>query len=295
MRYLVYNLIISICSINVGYAYIPLPEGGSVYKTIYYCPQPPISQFCFLIVDSLESDTLINSVRYTKVYRKTQDALCSTNILNPYAYFGAIRQDTLNRKVFFNSPSTGDQLLYDFSISMGDTIYSWFSICAPRVVTAVDQVTIQGQQRIRYKLEDIDQVCGGIFYLIEGVGATSGLTDPMASLGSILLCMSDSGNVVYRDSGYVTCNSPVDTCLAVNIPELTEEVYIVYPNIYPSTIKVELKTNLKFKASIYNVSGNLIQMKNVISECYFMDILPGVYVVSLQSDINVFNQKIIVK
>ena len=73
---------------------------------------------------------------------------------------------------------------------MGDTIYSWFSICAPRVVTAVDQVTIQGQQRIRYKLEDINQVCGGIFYLIEGVGATSGLTDQWPlSVPSCYVCL----------------------------------------------------------------------------------------------------------
>ena len=76
MRYLVYNLIISICSINVGYAYIPLPEGGSVYKTIYYCPPTSDKSILFLIVDSLESDTLINSVHIQKYIerRKTHFA-----------------------------------------------------------------------------------------------------------------------------------------------------------------------------------------------------------------------------
>lgn len=59
------------------------------------------------------ADTLIDSVSYKKVFN-------SSSLLS---YYGGIREDSLNQKVYFiKSGDTLENLLYDFSLNTGDTM-----------------------------------------------------------------------------------------------------------------------------------------------------------------------------
>lgn len=81
-------------------------------------------------------DTIINSKEYMKVFKQTQNAPFEFDI-NQSNYFAAIRNDSINKKVFvvfndqfyvhnvngeiFTCDPSDEFLLYDFSLQIGDT------------------------------------------------------------------------------------------------------------------------------------------------------------------------------
>jgi len=86
-------------------------------------------------------DTLINNKKYLKVYKQEEDSAYEFDISNAW-YFCALRNDTVNKKVYvvypdsktvydylgetkflFTTTDTTELLLYDFSLNMGDTVY----------------------------------------------------------------------------------------------------------------------------------------------------------------------------
>ncbi len=59
-------------------------------------------------------------------------------------YQGAIRQDTLARKVFIVLPdSITESILYDFTQNVGDTLNSILSdFCYPDIISSIDSILI---------------------------------------------------------------------------------------------------------------------------------------------------------
>lgn len=85
---------------------------------------------------SLHGDTIIDGIRYSKVYKQTSDSAFEFDI-NKAEYFCAIRNDEENKRVYgiyrdslpiinaigvtIEHP-TKEMLLYDFSLNIGDTV-----------------------------------------------------------------------------------------------------------------------------------------------------------------------------
>ena len=128
---------------------------------------------------SIAGDTLIGAFVYKKVRQFGVDSVQIMVIPEPQPitaeiidrYMGAIREDVAAAAwyVVFASQTT-ESLLYDFELSVGESISGTFGDCANNpTVTAVDNVTVDGQLRARYHISPWGR------FIVEGVGANTGL------------------------------------------------------------------------------------------------------------------------
>lgn len=112
-------------------AYVPFPSN----MVIYTRTDAVNSSWDPIVYTSYRSeitgDTLIGGFHYQKLYSG----------LGPFTLTAAIRNDTLNKKVYLYSVSSGtEKLLYDFNISVGDTVNrnDGYGFYQPLVAGAVD-------------------------------------------------------------------------------------------------------------------------------------------------------------
>lgn len=185
---------------------------------------------------------------------------------------GFIRQDTALKKVFLLlPPDTTEQLLYDFTMQVGDTVKGYIGSFAfpPDVVQAIDSVIVGNNYRKRWLVNPIYMI-----YFIEGIGSTYGFAIP--SPGNItdgpdytLSCFSQNNQPLFPDSN-----------TACEIIQLTNEIpgenisTILSPNPFHSRAKIEihvssasgLKTAFYLcNMKIYNSSGTLVRSEIVLN------------------------------
>src|SRR5204863_2804445 len=133
-------------------------------------------------------------------------------------YRGAIRQDTMNRKVFFVSPSnTTEQLLYDFNMQVGDTVKGYIeTFTSPSdTVKSIDSVLVGNSYRKRWTINT------GFLWevrFIEGIGSIHGLIEfswgntyyaPVYFFG----CFAQNGQTLYN---YSTFSGPCELITSIN-------------------------------------------------------------------------------
>ncbi len=117
----------------------------------------------------LSGDTVLQGNTYWKVYRTRVSGYVSPTYLpwQPNGYIGAVRDDAVNRKVwFYPSGDTLERILYDFSIAdTGYFVWNYFqsncheevnsvppTLC-PSWISRIDSVQMLGQWRRRWQLE----------------------------------------------------------------------------------------------------------------------------------------------
>ena len=242
----------------------------------------------------IKGDTLINGNVHKKIYRSHVDY----NLISwtpPYSppgppgpgYMGALRDDSLANKTFFVfSNTTTDSLLYDYNLTVGDTMkgfitqypYSPFIM----IVLSVDSVQIDGQYRKKWNFE--------------GIGSNAGLFEPLNTYAldfryRYLVCVKDSSGTLFS-SGYnsvMGCNVIYEGLNEIN----SENKINCYPN--PFSTQTTLQTDKFFKEatiSVYNSFGQIVkQIKNISGQTITLqrDNLPsGLYFLQLTQDNKIF-------
>ena len=88
---------------------------------------------------------------------------------------GAIRNDTTNKKAFYiRALSIDDErLLYDFNLSLGDTVYWYSNDGDEQIIQGVDSVMYCDNYYKRYISSPND--IGLSYTVIEGIGSMCGL------------------------------------------------------------------------------------------------------------------------
>lgn len=203
-------------------------------------------------------DTTIGSYTYHKVNKQGYifNSLCYYD--RPFGYQGAIREDTLARRIYMVvADSTHESLMYDFSLSVGDTVYSvldtlWFGL-GPYWVDNIDSVLVGNSYRKRLNLMGASSMGSS---LIEGIGGTYGLVSNLGyfEAGSHLICYLDTA-VTYITGSYSPygCGSVV----TANTSPETEPVLSLYPNPAENYLQVsEVKPGTVFQ--IYNAMGQSV-------------------------------------
>jgi hypothetical protein len=205
-------------------------------------------------------DTVINSITYIKI-KKGEDP--QINDVNSYpTYTGAIRQDTLNKKIYIVlTDSTTEKILYDFSQQVGDTINSVLhdlaSSCVgftTETIVAIDSIPINGNYHKRFQLQ------GGCYgtqlYYIEGIGSTFGLLFPnlMDMRESYLQCVNINNKTYYPDS---TTNCQLVTSM---IEHTIENSLNIFPNPASNEITVKVEVNLsELKIELLDIAGRKVK------------------------------------
>jgi len=249
--------------------YHPFPDSNALWREYsggYQCSC--CSDYQYFIT----GDTIINSFTYHKIkksgvkYSEDMSGFCTNIIILYYNnYIGAFREDTINKKVFFIPENNSyDTLLYDFNLSIGDTLPTSIindSINYMNHVSLIDSIIVGNKYYKRYGLSSGSNL--NYVYLIQGIGSTFGLFGylyPPFESGTTLLCFKQNGQTVYPDSTY-QCGivTKKDEVLIENF------LFNISPNPISTTARIEINTNIpKIDMIIYNSLGiELLRYKNI--------------------------------
>lgn len=245
--------------------YHPFPEGNAVWNINYSlnCNWAGIANENYSI--EIANDTLINLVSYhtlkTFYIESFSTGICGSPGGPVYIYRGAIRQDTSLKKVFIVPPdSSNEELLYDFNLTVGDTVRGFLepypNLAVSDVVFSIDSILIGSQHRKIWYFDPNHNIA-----MIEGIGWTFGLTEPsphtIDGSGFNITCFSQNGVTLYPDSNSI--------CNLINYDakiEIEESILLIFPNPNSGIFTVKSNSTKLSKFELFNIYGQLIMTKN---------------------------------
>ena len=282
--------------------------------------------YCNSILYQMNGDTIFNSLTYKKIYRTTY--YLTNQFMQPIQYFplqsttyqGALREDTINKKVYFRiDTASADTLLYDFNLNIGDTLPPTFCVIENTypdtfIVTGFDSLAINGDYHKVFLLNNTTMSYGntwGTPWLIEGVGSNRGLIEDIYDFfegGPSLRCYSR--NDITYTFGYTPAPTPPNSStpceivpLAVNEIDYPELLISISPN--PSNGFFTISSQEKITSiEIYNTLGELIFSSELRTpnlptgqagtELDLRSKPKGIYFVKVQCGDKVSKQKIVI-
>lgn len=189
-----------------------------------------------------------------------------------------IRQDPETGKVYgIRWRDTVERLLYDFNLSIGDTVRIWpadGSDGGDLVVDEIDTVKMGGVYRKRLLLYGI--MGSGLHeYWIEGIGSTYGLLGSGRSGTYVtdihypyLQCYLEDDNIIYKDPYAKRCFIPLPSGMGQQSEQDTPEFY---PN--PTRGEVRIKGLVRtWECTVYDGQGEVVFFKKLNSSNDFLDI-----------------------
>lgn len=291
MKNILFVVILTICCFMIkpaeGQEYISFPDSNAVWKVVYKTyPPGPMPSYEFHFDQYIGGDTIINNILYKKLYELDYDPNCSLNTYGPN-YVGCFRNEISEKKVYFIKKTQSDELLlYDFSLNIGDTVpqthinYSYPHL----VVENIDSVIVGSSYRKRFTY--LQETYPPVF-AIEGIGAHTGLLEPMQIFEQqhLLRCFTLENELLYINAD--SCNLETDTCISVNIPDQAPYTFevLIYPNPADTYLQVDVKTRNPQEATyqfiLYNTQGFISYSRFFESNSFVgqLDALPpGVYI-----------------
>ena len=159
--------------------YHPFPDSNAAWRESYTYLDGTMHLHYFDYQYFIKGDTTVNSKTYHKIYYtgiKTDwppiDTVFTINELR----FG-LREDSNKRiwKKIFDSSS--ESLLYDFNFNNGDFFVSSISPDSANLIIGVDSVLVDNSYRKRYLLHNNWMQSSNPLFIIEGIGASTGLAE----------------------------------------------------------------------------------------------------------------------
>ena len=255
---------------------------------------------------TITGDTIVNSNTYHKLhqscvyYQWSASGICEYPSVAAGAtayisigYAGAIRQDTAQRKVFFLLPnSTTDTLLYDFSLTVGDTIRAY--VLNYHVIDTIDSTLIGTQYRKTWRTPNYQG--GPDWKIIEGIGSTLGLLNnyfpPNRKLPK-LYCFSQNNQTFYP---YYSANSVCAEVTAIPKFKTQNPTFQIYPNPAQNNFTIEFSNNDKQIINVYDINGKqvLSQTINGTTNIDASNLNAGVYNISIINSHGVTNKRLVI-
>ncbi|MCX6250829.1 MAG: T9SS type A sorting domain-containing protein [Bacteroidetes bacterium] len=302
-----FKLILGLAGILICLGFAPLQSRSQSYHKLirlntywddYTYSDEPIFQNCYSDVERYYftgSDTIIDGLVFqqSREYPFIGDPVGTTIICPPLTgidtasrmVYYHLREDTVAKKVYINYPffMPSTQILYDFSLSVGDTLKSadWATGGQTFVLTAIDTVFLNNGEPRRKFIFNNDSY----EYYIESLGGWQGLFAPIDysffGIRSGTFCISENSVSLWGSD----CNYYF---VAIN-DNHPKELFTVSPNPATTEFKISLGSydlhNIRyFMRSLTGqtiLSGYLHQQKTIVS----IDRLnPGLYEIQLISD-----------
>jgi len=242
----------------------------------------------------LLGDITINDTIYSKLYGFLDTILSEENIK---MYIGALRNE--GQKVFFRPSgwTHPDILLYDFDVSIGDTVWHNATMDGfnTNAFSIINSITIDENNR---KIYEVSRSFGTFNYWIEGIGSDEGI---LRSLYTDFPLNGDSYNYnlncfKHNDAVKYINNYDCNKCFCfLLIDILEEETDFGLINIYPNPTNYKLQiTNYKlqitnYKLQILDILGREVFSDKITNEnTHEMDISflqNGVYFLKINNEI----------
>ena len=213
-------------------------------------------------------------------------------------FYAFIRTDSVRTYAFMNGQ---DELLFDFSLQVGDTLPVTINNWSPTVIiTSIDTVLVAGKSLKRFNIADPVNMDLYMAWYIEGIGHFNGLIEPMNMMldyGSVFDCYAENHLPAFPEE--TTC------ILSVDVAEnpVSDEKILIYPN--PSigyvTVSLNAEHEKVLNLKICGVSGNLIlaetwQLKPGMNQQTFniSGTAPGIYFLIMGDGRTVIRKKIVI-
>ncbi len=293
MRKLVFIFILSITGRTFAQTYVPMPMQDCYWQMTHtkYCSQstatPAISQSIIEYKVYPNADTVIAAKKYVKFYSQIIYSSLSSfcNISNGVntGYWGAVRQDTMGRKIYLIYPNqTAENLLYNFNYVKGDTVKTLLGTYLPspppggapyRIVDSIYyQSYTDGICRKTFKLKSYVFNVGSQYtenlYFTEGIGNEVGLFEKQYLINSsnINSMSQEQWSSLLTISNFTVSATVTNTC-AQNIG-IKNNYFKNETKIFPNpahdeiTISNEKLNSQGFYIVIYDILGNEVFKSN---------------------------------
>ena len=231
--------------------YHPIVEDGKQWNVLFSYPwNPPEPQHKYTDIYKIEGDTLVDGVSYKVMYTTRNENLTGWSVC------GVIRETEDKQVLYRRDGSAYDEILYDFSMEVGDTIIMSGNGFYPNwmFVIETNEILVNGEPRQQIVLE---YPWGEQEVWIEGIGSLYGIIDSGSRFldgGSTdLLCYYEDGDLIWQNTtpGYNECyivNSGQQGSLVVAPSTLTFEEPFV-----PQTFTIYNQTDNAVTISSINV------------------------------------------
>jgi hypothetical protein len=248
----------------------------------------PAVTYCYKFI----GDTIIENRTYTKMYSSIKQDRSDWKLSSLW------REDE-SEKIFWKYHNTGEELLYNFNLTVGDTIKN-SRVPADAIV---DSVVVKpfGSVNKKYLYLHLIDVPSHILTWVDGVGSlfNPNVPDDFWVTGgtSKLICFEENGVLVYHNPEYNDCF--FTSSANINYP--TGE-FKVYPNPILGELFVELNSMIdeSFTLEMYTAKGERIK-----SEClqggsnqHSIDassLKSGIYILRLISASGKYTEEVIIK
>lgn len=227
--------------------YLAFPTENAIWVntrySIYVTDENPIAEYSLSNVDNFcvnGEDTVINEKNYTKVN------YCEGE------YKGALR-DEVGIVYYCPKDSTNEYVLYDFTVTPGDTVYSVYmddNAISDIIINNIDSVWIANTYRKRVYISG-----GGEW--IEGIGCPQGLfMEPWGNVSFYELrlnCFSQNDTVLFPEYSIGSCS------LTVGEEKIEPSRLYIYPNPAKSFVNIEFSSLPESNQiiNIYAMDGSL--------------------------------------
>lgn len=230
----------------------------------------------------LTGDTIINNLNYNKLNINFIQANYPNSCGATIGYKGAIRQDTLAKKVYIVPPAqTSEQLFYDFTLQVGDTVKGYIakhSDWYTELVISIDSVLIGNSFRKRWNID----TCYNIS-IIEGIGSTYGLIESGTPCNTdvyqySLNCFSQNGSSLYP-----TTTSSCELITSFGSADKNSNKILIFPNPSTGSFTIDLDPLLNFRAVLLtDLLGNILMQQKVDIQTSIKidDLRNGTYILS---------------
>lgn len=314
-------VLLIVVKINIAQDYHPIDFYNSGWNNVGWIlggsgfPEKADLYNCYFV-----SDTLIaNNTYHTYYYDRTRyDFNTGNNIIyaDSNTYIGAMRTDS-KRYYFIPKDSLEERLIYDFNLSLNDTVPLGFYPAPAKYKIIDDTSTItlnDGTTRMEYRANLLDSQGNlvGICWYDEGLGDTKSLVHPDLYAiqsydgGFERLSYCENGELQYHHPGF-WWDPGMDCDFTVSVRQWTlgsNNHLMVIPNpIIENSFSFELKTTINFNKeynlNIYNYLGQeiyseIIQLQSNSLKSLNIDLNPGMYVLILtDSDNTTYATKIV--
>ena len=190
--------------LTYGQDYYPIVEDDKIWNvlSVIYIPSDPYYDTTFLTVSyKILGDTVIDDIAYKKMYSSNEEYPVNWS----FEYF--IREND-DKKIWFRRfTEDNENLLYDFSINVGDSVIVGHSLDEYLYVDSITTVAINEVPRNKYWMSSNYDYYSETW--IEGIGSNKGIvwSGSMTIVGGWiwLLCVSDEGELLYMNPNFESC------------------------------------------------------------------------------------------
>lgn len=256
-QFIIPFLILSLNAFNQNSRFPVNPKGTWDVNYVSFCTPDEPGEGDDVYKYFIENDTFINEIKYYKLY-KSGIAYYEEPFYYTGVYAGALR-DTANKFYFVDKDESSEQLLFDFNLTVGDTIRG--EIGKDLVINDVDTLP-DGRKKIFFMYEFCAGCCP-VHVMVEGIGHAAGFTEEPPChhpcfRGHYMTCYRENNKLVYS-SDYGIFTKPCKSTSSVPAENVNSPVQL-YPSPVTGLAVVGIKDQLSttVTVTVFNLLGTEI-------------------------------------